>query len=412
MKLEWLRIRPSLLVVVGIVGVAGVIAVVVHQWPTLSSGQATVIGGLGVLAAAGITFLSQHLTRASEEKRSLKSLAEQQRAGQQTNDREIARSLHERYLTAANQLAHESASVRLGGVYALRSLADDWGRFGNDEERQVCIDLMRAHLWLPWKSDGVSDVATTPAADAGEAEVRQTIVRIIAGRRLLADGDPKSWATANTDMTRVILSGLDLSGIVLRKAKLGAAQLARVDLSGADLSGADLTEANLEKARLIDATLIGATLTRANLSGANLRNARLNDVHLDRAILIEATLIKVDLTRAKVTEATLHKANLTEAFSTERADLTYAELLSATLDYVKLREVILTGARLNNAIAKGADLRGASLISANLSGANLTDANLTDAVLKNATMDNRTILTRVVLTDAQLKSVDRTQSAD
>lgn len=56
-----------------------------------------------------------------------------------------ASQLADRYTTAAEQLGHQQAAVRLAGVYALARLADDW-----EEQRQVCIDVLCACLRMPY----------------------------------------------------------------------------------------------------------------------------------------------------------------------------------------------------------------------------------------------------------------------
>ncbi|MBC9718925.1 hypothetical protein H9Y04_41005 [Streptomyces sp. TRM66268-LWL] len=47
-----------------------------------------------------------------------------------------ASQLAERYTTAAEQLGHDQAAVRLAGVYALARLADDWA--SNDRSASTC----------------------------------------------------------------------------------------------------------------------------------------------------------------------------------------------------------------------------------------------------------------------------------
>ncbi|WP_405476451.1 hypothetical protein [Streptomyces sp. NBC_00009] len=59
-----------------------------------------------------------------------------------------ASQLSERYSTAAEQLGHEQAAVRLAGAYAMARLADDW-----PEQRQVCVDVLCAYLRMPYEAD-------------------------------------------------------------------------------------------------------------------------------------------------------------------------------------------------------------------------------------------------------------------
>lgn len=80
-----------------------------------------------------------------------------------------AEQFAQRYTTAADQLGHEKAAVRLAGVYAMAQLADHWV-----EQRHVCIDVLCAYLRMPSEPD-----ADNPKHREGELEVRLTIIRII-----------------------------------------------------------------------------------------------------------------------------------------------------------------------------------------------------------------------------------------
>ncbi|MEU3742494.1 pentapeptide repeat-containing protein [Streptomyces sp. NPDC032198] len=128
-----------------------------------------------------------------------------------------ASQLADRYTTAAEQLGHDQAAVRLAGVYALARLADDW-----EDQRQVCIDVLCAYLRMPYQPDSAG-----PGHKAGEREVRWTIIRVI--RDHLRDpAAPASWCTYSLDFTGATFDGGDLS----RSRFLG-----NVIFSGATFSG-------------------------------------------------------------------------------------------------------------------------------------------------------------------------------
>ncbi|RFC78293.1 pentapeptide repeat-containing protein [Streptomyces sp. AcE210] len=111
-----------------------------------------------------------------------------------------ASQLADRYTTAAEQLGHDQAAVRLAGVYALARLADDWA-----EQRQVCIDVLCAYLRMPYEPD-----PTAPEHKAGEREVRQTIIRVI--RDHLQQPDvPTAWCKSNFDFTGAVFDGGNFS---------------------------------------------------------------------------------------------------------------------------------------------------------------------------------------------------------
>jgi uncharacterized protein YjbI with pentapeptide repeats len=99
--------------------------------------------------------------------------------------------LTQRYSTAAEQLGHNKAAVRLAGVFAMSKLADDWPR-----QRQECIDVLCAYLRMP------ADL--TPAGiDLSEREVRATIVRTIT--KHLRDDSAISWSKHDFDFTGAAL---------------------------------------------------------------------------------------------------------------------------------------------------------------------------------------------------------------
>ncbi len=99
----------------------------------------------------------------------------------------------DQYVSAVAQLGADDATTRLAGVYALANLADSW-----PQQRQQCVDVLCGRLRLPWNPalDPEHPTATKtveqPAAanggtvtyvypnHAGELEVRQTILRVIA----------------------------------------------------------------------------------------------------------------------------------------------------------------------------------------------------------------------------------------
>ncbi|MFH9968805.1 pentapeptide repeat-containing protein [Streptomyces mirabilis] len=107
-----------------------------------------------------------------------------------------ASQLADRYTTAAGQLGHDQAAVRLAGVYALARLADDWA-----EQRQVCIDVLCAYLRMPYEPD-----PTAPSHKEGEREVRQTIIRVI--RDHLQDPDTSTaWCPHDFNFTGAVFDG-------------------------------------------------------------------------------------------------------------------------------------------------------------------------------------------------------------
>ncbi|MEK0099006.1 pentapeptide repeat-containing protein [Streptomyces sp. A475] len=131
-----------------------------------------------------------------------------------------ASQLADRYTTAAEQLGHDQAAVRLAGVYALARLADDW-----TEQRQVCVDVLCAYLRMPYEPD-----PTASGHKEGEREVRQTIIQVIRDHLQQPD-TPTAWCKYK----------FDFSGAVFDRGNFTKSHFqGKVYFSGATFSGPDM----------------------------------------------------------------------------------------------------------------------------------------------------------------------------
>ncbi|MFI7001402.1 pentapeptide repeat-containing protein [Nocardia sp. NPDC050175] len=366
-------------------------AVLAGASPAFGQPLATLLGGAGVLAAGLLAYFNGQHSRAQTEAHHKADMDRERERHAEDSRRAQVSTLRDRYTAIAAQIADtNSAAIRQAGVYALTALADDWHAFGEDDERQVCINLLQWYLRVPFP---VGDDPEKP--DLSEREIRQTIVGILTERRRRPAEHPKSWATTVISLHQASLPNCVFWGINLADLHLPDVDLSNAKLAGADLTNADLHGADLHDADLHDADLRSADLKDAKLAGAKLTGAKLDDAHLFRSILVEA-----DLANATLTGAYLNSANLNGAFmyraNLHGADLMKANLTSAQLGFAKLNGTTLihtdlTGAYLHVADLNGADLTGAKLLGANLTGADLNGANLH---LAN--------LTGVDLTDAKL----------
>ena len=142
----------------------------------------TVVAGVGGVVALVVAYRKQRVSESAET-------------------RERTKLLNERFGAACNQIGNEAPTVRLAGVYALASLADEW-----PEQRQVCIDVLCSYLRIAYE----------PALDSewyldAESEVRLAITSLIS--RHLRDGAPVSWQGHDFDLVRAVLRAADFSGI-------------------------------------------------------------------------------------------------------------------------------------------------------------------------------------------------------
>ncbi|MBJ7323759.1 MAG: hypothetical protein JHC70_15630 [Rhodococcus sp.] len=97
-------------------------------WQIAAQPIATLFAGLGAITAGALAFMNGQRHRQQDALHY-----------RETSIRESEARLRDRYTTAVSQLADESAAIREGGVYALASLLDDWGRLGWSR-----VDISRA----------------------------------------------------------------------------------------------------------------------------------------------------------------------------------------------------------------------------------------------------------------------------
>lgn len=93
----------------------------------------------------------------------------------------VVSELRSRYSVAAEQLSAEAATVRIAGVFALATLADDWDRQQSPADRQTCIDLL---------------LETYRALEAGGASgaVTSAIWRSVMDRFRIHNSSGRRWA--------------------------------------------------------------------------------------------------------------------------------------------------------------------------------------------------------------------------
>jgi hypothetical protein len=94
-----------------------------QAWSDAAQTAVTALGAVGVFGAAFVAYRKQRSTEVAR-------------------DDAVERSLHERYVKAANLLGTERAMTRLGGVYAFATLADDWKDLGKNKYRDVALDVL------------------------------------------------------------------------------------------------------------------------------------------------------------------------------------------------------------------------------------------------------------------------------
>lgn len=157
------------------------------RWFDVARSTVATVGLFGLGGAALIAFRRQHTLEAQHSLEASKQTAAS------------ITELRARYSTAAEQLGHERAAVRLAGIYALAALADDWKAAGFPEQQEVCVDLLCAYFRMPY--DPKSDAAIN-----GEREVRLTLLSTITQHLRDPESDD-TWCNLDFDFTGAVFDG-------------------------------------------------------------------------------------------------------------------------------------------------------------------------------------------------------------
>ena len=333
-----------------------------------------------------------------------------------------AAMLRDRYQRSAEMLGHsDRCSVRLGGIHALASLADEHRSIFHLQTMQLFAAYVVDHTSGdrasepvdPTKNKAINQKTDNPglfvnefmkaAFSEGEgvpdlpSDVREAL-------GLIAKRNRPQVALERRKGLRLNLSGAVLIRLVQMKP---AANFSNIDFSYANLSHARLWGAQFSGAVMTGARLLNASLSRANLRGVDLRGADLTCARLIDADLRQANLKP----RNRVGEwATGWEGRQTRLRGAHLicADMRGANIYAADFKQADLGGVNLDNAQLAQADLRGADLRSAVFYEANLTGANLSNANLRSADLTGANLSLAN-LTEADLTGANLSGADFTR---
>ena len=156
-------------------------------------------------------------------------------------------------------------SVRLGGIYALQSLA-------SENPEQYHIQIMRLFCAFVRNLDGVQDGSLTPAIEIGSGgeeegndqpprmrEDVQAVMEAIGGHDEFGGG-----YLEKEDGVELYFDEANLSFLRLDNADLSNARFSKANLSGTSFS-----KANLSGAKLWKTSLSGATFTEAYLAATD-----------------------------------------------------------------------------------------------------------------------------------------------
>ena len=200
---------------------------------------------------------------------------------------------NERYQKGAEMLGSDVLSVRLGGIYALRRLAEEHPQ----QYYLQIMNLLAAFVCYPTRDKSI-EAEENIEEKASDQRIRLRedvgpIVDMIRNRSaILIALEKRNKYTLN--LHHANLPRANLLNANMSKAGIWDANLFEAFLEDVDLSAAYLMRTNLSRAYLWNANLSGAELWSANLSGAELWSANLSGAILEGANLSGTELVSLD----------------------------------------------------------------------------------------------------------------------
>ena len=340
-----------------------------ESFSTTLRNVALVIGGIAAI------LLAVWRSRVSERQ----AVIAQRQAETAQRQAEIAQHslLSERYQRGTEMLGRDIISVRLGGIYALQQLAEDY-------PEQYHIRVMRlfcAFVCLPTKDQSLEPGQT--AVDPGTLLVIRPDVEAV--MQMIGSRDKPRIALERKADFRLDLRGADLPTAQFLGADLSNAMFHNSNLSGTNFANTDLTDSFLPYSDLSRAHFLNVTFTRTRLWSANLSGAMLQDADLSRADFSNVNLSCANLLRANLSGAIFQDAKAPNALL-ERANLSLSGFQGTDL----------SGARLVMA-----DMSGAHFLDADLTSANIAEANLSGVMFSNSGQQTARGLTQAQLDHAR-----------
>ena len=309
------------------------------------------------------------------------------------NDQDHTRQVHaerrSRYAKAVEQLADEKAPIRLGGVYTLVKLIDEWladeKTLPNEEERreegQVIVNSLCAYIRSPFDlasrakvlsqdqtpenyEGGDQQFTKDPARFREEKELRLTILseikkRLTGGIRIHKDGAQEIlkglWSDYNYDFSNTVF----FYPVSFSNSYFGASSnFSRVKFT----KDADFSEARFTK----DADFSEAEFTRSNFSRVKFtKDADFSEAEFTRSNFSRVKFTKdADFSGAEFTGTDFSKAEFT------RSNFFRAEFIEADFSRVKFTK----DADFSEAEFTRSDFSGAEFTRSNFSGAKFTEA--------------------------------------
>ena len=239
-------------------------------------------------------------------------------------------SLNDTYQRSAEMLGSGVLAVRLGGIYALQYLADEYPEMYHFRVTQLLCAFVRHPTRTsneypdgdPIPRQDVQDAMTVLGSRSEQGrEIEQTSDFVLDFRGAFlynVDIHHLDFTRAdfrNADLGRANLIGATLSGAKFHEARLTGATMTWAVCTGTFFVCAEMRRCGADRTDFSEAKLLSADLFQANLSRANFRGANLNSANLLNAVLEDADIsgtrfgiddLPADMDQAEIDQSYLH----------------------------------------------------------------------------------------------------------
>lgn len=340
-----------------------------NTWPEgvrLVVGAGVVVGGLcGTAALIGIP--GDGIYKAGLLIGGLAGLllaAKRTKTAQETARISLDGQITDRYSKAVEQLGSENVTVRIGGLYALKRIAED----SLDHDFPTVLDVLTHFIRFP-----------TPYHSA---------------QKELSSGEEFRKADANktipNDILKIpdILTAIRISTALLKRVHdsrsapyldFCSGKFSYMDMSDADFSHTNISLSQFCFAILDQADFQHARAMKVNLRGAHATRARLNDVDFGTKSIFNDAQLKFTLfSESKLSHAQFINSNL------KHVEFDDAILTNSSFENCKMEGGTFVGAKMNWSYFKKAELTGARFDGANLRNSTFIEAELFAPAFKDA----------------------------
>ena len=247
------------------------------------------------------------------------------RLTQRQIDLTLQNSRYERFQRGIEMLGSPELFVRLGGIYALRTLMKE-----DPQEFHIsAVELICAFLRNSIEADAVTKGSSI-------RQDIQTALEVLVGR-------------GESEVALEKARGFSLD---LRSANLECAELSGINLSGGNLGGTKLSYSNINDANLSNAMLEEADLSRANCRNSDFRKASLAGANLRHVSVDRSDFSGARMDWVNCTEGSFHKTTFTNV-SFSNCNFEGALLYGTDLSHTHLRlGNIITQQQLDKAVAE------------------------------------------------------------